>query len=72
MYTKPAPPTRRLASIANAADYASVSTRTVRRWISAGGLTGYRAGKKIIRIDLNELDAMLRPIPNAKSGERVA
>ena len=60
-------PTRRLDSIHNAAEYLGVSTKTIRRFIASGELTGYRAGKRIIRVDLDELDAMLRPIPTAES-----
>jgi excisionase family DNA binding protein len=56
---------RRLQSITSAADYLNVSTRTVRRLISSGRLTGYRVGNRIIRIDPAELDAMLREIPTA-------
>ena len=56
-----------LVSIENAAEHLDVSTRTVRRWIASGDLTGYRAGKRIIRVNLNEVDAMLRPIPSAKT-----
>ena len=63
---------RNLVSISHAAEHASVCTRTVRRWISQGDLVGYRLGKRIIRVDLNELDAMLRPIPSASGGDRVA
>ena len=55
--------TKRLAPIAAAAEYADCSTKTVRRRIADGSLTGYRFGPKIIRVDLNELDACLRPIP---------
>jgi len=57
------PPSRNLASIADAAAYARVHPRTIRRAIAAGRLTGYRMGPRLIRVDLNELDAMLRPIP---------
>lgn len=57
--------TRRLASIPTAADYAAVCTKTIRRRISDGSLTGYRMGPRVIRVDLDELDAMLRPIPSA-------
>ncbi len=58
----------RLESIANAAEYFGVSTKTIRRWIASGLLTGYRAGPKLIRVDLNELDAMLHAIPTAGGG----
>ena len=54
---------RRLESIAHAAEYLGVADKTIRRYIAAGRLTGYRAGPRLIRVDLNELDAMLRVIP---------
>lgn len=57
------PRKRRLASIQTGADYADVSTKTIRRRISDGTLTGYRMGPRLIRVDLNELDDLLRPIP---------
>ena len=59
---------RRLESIPSAAEYVGVSTKTIRRWIHAGRVTGYRAGPKLIRVDLNELDAMLVQIPAAGGG----
>jgi excisionase family DNA binding protein len=49
-----------------------VSTKTVRRWITSGDLAGYRAGKRLIRVDLNELDALLRPFPTAGGGTDAA
>lgn len=58
---------RKYSSIADAAGYAAVSEKTIRRWIASGRINGYRAGSRIIRVDLNEIDAALRPIPNAKS-----
>lgn len=58
--------TRRLVSLAAAAAYADVSTRTLRRYISHGRLTGYRVGPRLIKIDLNELDELARPIPTAR------
>jgi excisionase family DNA binding protein len=61
------PPTKRYAPLSTGADYADVSTRTLRRWIAQGRVTGYRAGPRLIRVDLNELDAMLAPIPSASA-----
>jgi excisionase family DNA binding protein len=52
----------RLDSLTNAADFAGVSTKTIRRWISDGRITGYRMGPRLIRVDLDELAAMLQPI----------
>lgn len=59
----PAKPSRRLASIAGAAEYGACSEKTIRRRIADGSLTGYRMGPRLIRVDLNELDQLLRPIP---------
>ena len=66
------PSLRRLAAITDAAAYADVSTKTIRRRISDGSLTGYRMGPRLIRVDLNDLDAMLRPIPTAGGGPNAA
>lgn len=56
---------RRFAAVSTAAEHAGVSEKTIRRRISDGSLPGYRMGPRLIRIDLNELDALLRPIPTA-------
>jgi excisionase family DNA binding protein len=53
---------RRLTSIAVAADEYGVCTKTIRRWIAAGRITGYRVGPRLIRVDLDEVAAILRPI----------
>jgi excisionase family DNA binding protein len=58
--------TRRLVGLATAAAYADVSTRTLRRYIAHGRLTGYRVGPRLVKIDLNELDELARPIPTAR------
>lgn len=63
---------RRLASINQAAEYAACSTKTIRRRIADGSLTGYRMGRRIIRVDLNELDQLLRPIPTTTGPESAA
>jgi len=59
----PTEPRRRLASLSQGAQYADCSKRTIRRRIADGSLTGYRMGPRLIRVDLNELDALLSPIP---------
>ena len=53
---------RRLESLTNAAEQYGVTTKTLRRWISAGRITGYRFGPRMIRVDLDEIDALLRPL----------
>jgi len=60
-------PAKNLGSIKETADAHRVSERTVRRWISSGLVTGYRVGPRLIRVDLNEVDAMLRRIPTASA-----
>lgn len=59
---------RKLINIHAAAEYADVHPMTVRRWISAGRVPAYRVGPRLVKVDLNELDAMLRPI--ATGGDR--
>ena len=60
-------PARRYTSLPKAAVYADCSDKTLRRLIAEGKLTGYRLGR-VIRIDLNELDEVLKPIPSIKAG----
>ena len=56
---------RRLVSLAAAAAYADVSTRTLRRYIAQGRLTGYRVGPRLLKVDLDDVDQLARPIPTA-------
>lgn len=60
MPTNKAP--RRLESLTNAAEQYGVTTKTLRRWISAGRIHGYRFGPRMLRVDLDEIDALLRPL----------
>ncbi|ULP49910.1 helix-turn-helix transcriptional regulator [Mycolicibacter virginiensis] len=52
---------RRYVTLREAADYIGVTDRTIRQMISDGRLTGYRGGKRFIRVDLNEIDALMQP-----------
>lgn len=56
---------RHLVSINQAADHVGVSARTIRRAISRGEIQAVRLGPRLIRIDVVQLDAALRPIPTA-------
>lgn len=56
------PTPRRWASVHEGATHAKVHARTITRMIERGELTGYRFGGKLLRIDLAELDAAMRPI----------
>lgn len=42
-------------SLQEAADTYGVSTRTLRRYISAGRLTAYRIGPRLIRLDADQV-----------------
>ena len=53
----------KLVPISEAAEAVSVSTRTIRRWISRGALTGHRVGPKLLRVNLDEVYGMSREIP---------
>ena len=50
---------RRWVSIQDVADHLAVTERTVRAMIADGRITGYRNGRRLIRIDLNEVDAKM-------------
>lgn len=52
---------RRYVKITEAAEYLQVTDRTIRQMIADGRLTGYRSGARLVRIDLNELDAAMQP-----------
>lgn len=56
---------RHYITLAEAAEYLSVTDRTVRQMIADGRLTGYRSGTRIVRVDLNEIDAAMRPFGGA-------
>lgn len=52
--------TRRLTSQQNAATHFQCTVRTIRNWIGAGHIRGYRVAPRKIVVDLNEIEAMLR------------
>ena len=56
---------RRYVKIAAAAEYLQVTDRTIRQMIADGRITGYRASGRLVRVDLNELDAAMRPFGGA-------
>jgi excisionase family DNA binding protein len=56
---------RRYAKLAEAAEYLGVTDRTIRQMIADGRLTGYRSGSRLVRVDLNELDAAMQPFGGA-------
>jgi excisionase family DNA binding protein len=58
--------TRRLASLADAADTLAVSTRTVRRYIADGQLDAVWLGCKTLRIKVDSIERFIdaRPVGN--------
>lgn len=61
-------PRQRYGSLAHGAEYLGCSEKHIRRLIASGAITGYRIGTRAIRVDLDELDALLKPIPTAGGG----
>lgn len=58
---------------AEAADYLGVTDRTIRAYIARGDLPAARVrGSRLVRIKLADLDALMRPIPTAGAGGRIA
>jgi excisionase family DNA binding protein len=56
---------REWITIQEAADYLGLSERSVRAMIADGRLRGYRNGRRVIRLDRNEIDAAMRPFGGA-------
>lgn len=50
---------RRYATVKRGAGYADTSPNTIRRWIQAGKINGFSNGTRFLRVDLNEIDALL-------------
>lgn len=61
----PIPHRRRYVKMSEAADYLGVTDRTIRQMIADGRITGYRNGSRLVRVDLNELDAAMQPFGGA-------
>jgi excisionase family DNA binding protein len=57
----------RYISIAEAADQLGVDPLTIRRWIAHGKINAYRVGPKLVRLDLDEVDQLAKPIPTVAS-----
>jgi excisionase family DNA binding protein len=56
---------RRYITIGETADYLAVTERTVRQKIADGRLRGYRSGRRLVRLRLDEIDAAMRPFGGA-------
>lgn len=62
------PPAAKYVPLSVGADYLSITEAGLRKFIAEGRITGYRLGKRAIRVDVRELDELLTPIPTAKIG----
>ena len=54
---------RRLRGLTAAAEYLDVTPRTVRQYIADGKLVGYRLAGGHVRVDMNEVESLVEPIP---------
>ncbi len=54
-------------TLQEAADRTGLGTRTIRRYVATGQVTGYRVGVKAVRVKTADVDALFRPIPTAAS-----
>ncbi|BBY54233.1 excisionase family DNA-binding protein [Mycobacterium koreense] len=52
---------RHYVTITQAAKYLGVTTRCIRQMVADGRLTAYRNGPRLVRIDLNDIDAAMQP-----------
>jgi excisionase family DNA binding protein len=55
----------RLVSIATAAHYLGVTTRTVRNMVLDGRLPAYTLGPRVLRIRLSDIESALQPYGGA-------
>lgn len=52
---------RRWASLKQAAEYLGTTDRSVRNYVAAGKFRAYRLNRRLVRVDLNEIDAAMQP-----------
>jgi excisionase family DNA binding protein len=55
------PPRGQRISIVAASERSGLSTKTLRRWIRTGELRAYRVGKRTLRVDTGDVDALFVP-----------
>jgi excisionase family DNA binding protein len=52
-------PIRRYAKYLETALYLGVSERTIRAMVADGRIKSYKLGERVVRVDLNEVDAAM-------------
>jgi len=55
-------------TIAQAAEYLNVSTKTIRRWITQGIIEAERMGPRLIRVNVASLDRLGTPLQYVDGG----
>lgn len=55
-----------------AAEHTGLSDKTIRRYVSQGYLAGYRVGRQLLRVDLVEVEKLIKPITPTDPAERRA
>lgn len=57
---------KRLASVTHLMAYADISRSTAYRLVASGDIKAYKSGR-ILRVDLDSVDAWLKPVKGARS-----
>jgi excisionase family DNA binding protein len=60
------PPGKKNITLQEAAEHYGVSVKTIRRYIAEGRLRAYKLGSRTIRVSLDDVEALARPIPAAQ------
>ncbi|MEU5760370.1 helix-turn-helix domain-containing protein [Nocardia sp. NPDC047648] len=59
---------RNLISLKTAAALVDVDTKTIRNWIAAGDLNGFRVNGRLLRVERDEVLALIRPAATVVHG----
>lgn len=62
--------TPRYVSIQYASKYLGLTDAGLRKFIAEGRIPAYRLGKRALRVDVQDLDNLLVPLPTASQGGR--
>ena len=63
-------PHRTYESLAEAAERTKMSVKTLRRRIASGELPAYRCGTKILRVDPDDVDELMKPLLGGRRSRR--
>ncbi|UAK32514.1 helix-turn-helix domain-containing protein [Nocardia asteroides] len=59
---------RNLISLKTAAALVDVDTKTIRNWIAAGDLNGFRVNGRLLRVERDEVLGLIRPAATVVHG----